>query len=407
MGRGCEFRPLQPASVLVAASLSLYCGSSQVTPRQISHSSTGAYEAALTATDAGFIASWYDIRDGNGEIYVRSIDDDGQPSGSETRLTRSPAESYEPSIAAFPGGRVAVGWYDKAADGTLTARIGLWTATGMNIWTNTLPGAGRNPVLAVDRGLIVAAWIRPASGSDGEDVWAARWNEVGELIGEPLRLGAAHRTTWNVNLDVDDEGVAWVVWDAVWQTRASELFLARVAREALPPEGGSLPPKGGSHVSVTRLTTDDGQESKYPDVALRSGDAALTWFDARDGNTEVYLFAGDAGELTSEIGGRARQVTNTRGESIGAYLAWNGTRIGLAWCDDTVGQHEIYFQPFDRRGKALAEARRVTDNSMSSLIPAIVPWREGFALAWSEFVPATPGGHGGRSDIAFAVVPSK
>ena len=116
---------------------------------------------------------------------------------------------------------------------------------------------------------------------------------------------------------------------------------------------------------------------------------ALTWFDARDGNTEVYLFAGPANELTSEIGSRAQRVTDTRGESIGAYLAWNGTRIGLAWCDDTVGQHEIYFQAFDRRGRATTAIRRVTDNTMSSLIPAIEPWRDGFALAWSEFVPAT------------------
>ena len=69
--------------------------------------------------------------------------------------------------------------------------------------------------------------------------WSARWNEAGEPIGAPRRLGVAHRTTWNVNLDIDDEGVAWIVWDAVWQTRASELFLARVARESLPPEGGS------------------------------------------------------------------------------------------------------------------------------------------------------------------------
>lgn len=390
MRRGCEFRPLRTASVLVVASLSVHCGSPPVTPRQVSHSSAGAYEAALAATGTGFIASWYDIRDGNGEIYVRALDGEGQPHGNEVRLTSNPAESYEPSIAAVPGGRVAVGWYDKAADGALTARIGLWTAAGVNIWTNTLPGAGRNPVLAADRGQIVVAWIRPAPAGDGEEVWSARWNEAGEPIGEPRRLGAAHRTTWNVNLDVDDDGVAWVVWDAVWQTRASELFLARVT-----PEGAS----------VTRLTSDDGKESKYPDVAVRGGDAALAWFDARDGNTEVYLFAGPAVELTSGIDGRARRITDTRGESIGAYLGWNGTRIGLAWCDDTVGQHEIYFQAFDRRGRALAESRRVTDNTMSSLIPAIEPWRDGFALAWSEFVPATPGGHGGRSEIAFALLP--
>ena len=293
------------------------------------------------------------------------------------------------------------GVYDKAADGTLTARVGLWTAGGVNIWTNTLPGAGRNPVLAADRGSDRGRLDPPAPAGDGEEVWSARWNEAGEPIGAPRRLGVAHRTTWNVNLDIDDEGVAWIVWDAVWQTRASELFLARVARDSLPPEGGS-----DAGVSVTRLTSDDGKESKYPDVAIQGGEAALTWFDARDGNTEVYLFAGPTNELTSEIGSRAQRVTDTRGESIGAYLAWNGTRIGLAWCDDTVGQHEIYFQAFDRRGRATTAIRRVTDNTMSSLIPAIEPWRDGFALAWSEFVPATPGGHGGRSEIAFALVQS-
>ena len=42
------------------------------------------------------------------EIYVRAVDGDGEPRGRETRLTSNPAESCEPSIAAFPGGRVAV-----------------------------------------------------------------------------------------------------------------------------------------------------------------------------------------------------------------------------------------------------------------------------------------------------------
>ena len=39
---------------------------------------------------------------------------------------------------------------------------------------------------------------------------------------------------------------------------------------------------------------------------------------------------------------RARRVTDTKGESIGAYVAWNHNRIGLAWCDNTPGQQEVY-----------------------------------------------------------------
>jgi hypothetical protein len=378
----------------------VHCAAPAAAPRQLSHSSAGAYEAALTATPSGFVASWYDIRDGNGEIYIRATDVNGQPGGQEIRLTRSAAESYEPSVAAYPDGRIAVGWYDKSSSGAFTAYVGVWTTGGATIWTTALPGAGRNPVLTVDRERIVVAWIRSAAIGDGEEVWAAVLNETGDVVGEPGRLGLAHRTTWNVNLVLDERGAAWVVWDAVWDTRASELFVARVTP-------GSLPPEGGSHIgiSVTRLTSDDGQDSKYPDVAVHGDNAAVTWFDAKGGNTEVYLFAGAAGQFTSAIEGRAQRVTETRGESIGAYLAANGPRLGLAWSDDTVGQHEVYFQAFDWAGRALTAAQRVTDNSMSSLVPAIEPWRNGFALAWNEFVPGEPGGHGGRSEIAFALMP--
>ncbi|MDE0831243.1 MAG: hypothetical protein OSB03_18790, partial [Vicinamibacterales bacterium] len=96
----------------------------------------------------------------------------------------------------------------------------------------------------------------------------------------------------------------------------------------------------------------------------------------------------------------------TPGESIGAYVNWNGGRIGLAWSDDHDGQHEVYFQPFDQGGAPLEPARRLTDNTTASLIPAIVPLADGFGLAWNEDIVAERGDHetGGRSEIVFARV---
>ena len=99
--------------------------------------------------------------------------------------------------------------------------------------------------------------------------------------------------------------------------------------------------------------------SKYPDLKIgdRQGRVALTWYDMRDGNDEVYLFVAGHSELRGEIDGRARRVTTTEGESIGAYVAWNGERVGLAWSDKTPGQHEIYFQSFDGAGQPLSVRR--------------------------------------------------
>ena len=82
----------------------------------------------------------------------------------------------------------------------------------------------------------------------------------------------------------------------------SELFLVRA---------------GSGAPTVARLSADDGRESKYPDVALRGNRVALTWYDTKDGNTEVYLFTGDATATSGELDDRARRVTRTNGASIG------------------------------------------------------------------------------------------
>jgi hypothetical protein len=129
----------------------------------------------------------------------------------------------------------------------------------------------------------------------------------------------------------------------------------------------------------------------------------LTWFDAKDGNTEVYLWTGASAAASGEVEAQARRVTTTSGESIGAYVTWNGSRVGLAWSDNTEGQHEVYFQPFDAAGGPLSGPVRVTMNTTSSLIPAIEPWGDGFALAWNEYVAAAEG-RVGKSEIAFAIV---
>jgi hypothetical protein len=356
-------------------------------PREISRSSAGAFEAALTAAASGPVAAWYDTRDGNGEIYIRRLGADGEPSSGEIRLTRSPEDSYEASVDAL-GDMLAVAWYDKASDGTLRGRAGLWSYDGVNEWLIDLPPNTRNPVLRANGRQVSLAWIQKAA--DGtEQVWSGVWNLRGRSL-HSQAIGPAHATTWNLNMALDDSGAAWVVYDAVSSTRASELFLARA---------------DARRVSLHRLTADDGSESKYPDIAINGEQVALTWFDARDGNTEVYLLATRSSALRDGlIDARARRVTQTPAESIGAYVAWNGDRIGLAWSDAAMGQHEVYFQPFDAGGAPLAPATRLTSTRAASLIPAIEPWRDGFALAWSEHVPTDEPHGGGRSEIAFAIV---
>jgi len=98
-------------------------------------------------------------------------------------------------------------------------------------------------------------------------------------------------------------------------------------------------------------------------------------------------------------------VTNTPGETIGACLAWNGDRIGLSWSDKISGQHEVYFESFDATGMPREAARRLTGNTTWSLVPAIRPRGDGFALAWNEYQPESVEAHNGGSEVFFLPVP--
>jgi hypothetical protein len=364
---------------------------SQNGPHPITQPGGGAYEASLTAAGGGFAVAWYDTRDGHPEIYSRFLDKRGEPIAPERRLTAGPDSAYEAEIATI-GDNLAVAWYEVAANRTSHAMLGLWSRDGRRLWARMLAlpeRISKNPVVRTTRNRIFCAWLAENAARDLE-VYAAWFDSKGNPVEAAQRLGPAGQTTWNVNATVDDRGRAWVAFDARVGTRADELYVARVDH---------------SSSRVTRLTADDGRPSKYPDLAVGNGRVALTWFDERDGNKEVYLFVAREEELVEGLEQRATRITDTPGESIGAYVAWNAKRrrFGLAWCDDTDGQHEVYFRPFDDRGRPLEAVRRLTFNATDSLIPAITASDDGFALVWNEYTPGQPGA-AARSEIAFMLV---
>ncbi len=349
-------------------------------PKQVSDSGFGAYEVSLATWDDGLAIGWYDTRDGNAEVYVRMLDADKNMKGGELRVTYTVAQSYEPDLATL-GDDLAIAWYEKSADTKESAQLALFARGGKTLWQRAL-GARintRNPVVRAFGGALFCAWIE-ADDAGAETVRGGWWNADGTVREAPVVLGRASATTWNLNAAIADDGTAYVVYDATTTAAPEELFVAKLAH-------------GSSR--VTQLTPSDGFVSKYPDLALAGDRAALAWHDERDGNREVYIAVGTVAELDGGIVSHAERVTKTSGESIGAYLAWNGDRLGVTWSDNSVRDYEVYFEPFNADGSSAAPARRITTTQPESLIPAIRPWRDGFAIAWSE---VTFGKNGAHSD---------
>ncbi len=364
-------------------------------PRAISESGHGAFEAALAPMKDGAAVVWQDSRHGDAEIYYRLVGRSGQPLGPEHRLTRDDVPSYAAQVAGLevevPGGverSIVVGWYEPVGP---TARLGAWGTNGKLHWHIALAQNGRNPVVVTHEDRIFSAWLQTGPAGDTE-VWAGWWDRTGTRLTDQRVVGAASATTWNLNAAIDEAGSAYVVWDAAVETQADEIWVARLSRDG---------------ETLHRVTSDDGFSSRYPDLSLAGDRAALTWFDKRDGNEEIYLRVGSLLDVLNGAAAGARRITNTPGESIGAYVAWNAGRFGLTWCDDSSGSYEVFFQSFNEAGDALEPAQQLTHTAAHSLIPAIEPWESGFALVWNELeiTDEPPHSPGAKAEIHFLHIP--
>ena len=364
---------------------------------QISDSGFGAFEADIEVLDADTVAiAWYDTRHSKAEIYLRLLDHRLKPISAEFRLSENNVESYEVDIVAL-GENIAASWYEIDASEHSVVKLGLWNRQGEQLWLKTLTAAGVNariPVLEVTaRGLFVA-WLETDAATDGR---ATAATIVGEWIDPaglshsgPFKIAAASINTWNLNVDIDSSGdstTVFLAFDAQYETVASELYLARISDRG---------------IEVNRLTDDDGYNSKYPDIALRDGRLALTWFDNLFGNNEIYLTVRSIADLSSpqvianlELG--ATRISRSEGDSIAAYLAWNENSLGLAWSDSAGDQHDVYFQQLDVTGNPQSDIRQLSHTEADSLIPSINPFASGFVLAWNE---VTVNAHDAKTNLS-------
>ena len=351
---------------------------------QISNSGFGAFEADIEVLDADTVAiAWYDTRHSQAEIYLRLLDHRLEPISAEFRLSENNVESYEVDIVAL-GENIAASWYEIDASKHSVVKLGLWNRQGEQLWLKTLTAAGvdaRIPVLEVTAQGLFVAWLESDVATDSQTTAAAI---VGEWIDPaglrppgPFKIAAASINTWNLNVDIDSSGdstTVFLAFDAQYETVASELYLARISDRG---------------IEVNRLTDDDGYTSKYPDIALGDGRLALTWFDNLFGNNEIYLTVRSIADLSSaqvianlELG--ATRISRSEGDSIGAYLAWNGNSLGLAWSDSAGDQHDVYFQQLDVTGNPQSDIRQLSHTEADSLIPSINSFASGFVLAWNE-----------------------
>jgi hypothetical protein len=165
---------------------------------QLTTAKGDASSVAIAAAQDGWLVSWVDSRDGNGEVYVTKVGRDLTRLGRERRVTNSPGDATDVAIAI----RDAVGWLawsdprETPREGLgdiYVARVHAEDATRAGIEVRVLSSAphSRSPQIATtsDGGALVA-WIEDAPGGiEGPGAaMIARLDPSGHVISAPARL---------------------------------------------------------------------------------------------------------------------------------------------------------------------------------------------------------------------------
>lgn len=344
-----------------------------------------AYELTLAISPETSWAGWHGGAGEESAIYLQPLDKDGAFPGQALRLSsEGKTLAYEPDLILAGGSPVAA-WYQKNPfTNELSAWMARLNASGRREWLVPLeqgPDWSRNPVVRVDGDRLLAAWIgQPSEATSARDpaIWYREFSLAGKPLAAPREVGRADRDTWNLNATLA-AGAMVLAYDAAGAGEVNELQLIEVS---------------GKGARQVQLTPDDDHASLYPDIQVNdAGMAALTWFDERDGNREIYLSIGPLADFLSGHMPSPIRVTHGEGESIGAYLAWNGNRIGLVWSDEAGGERRIFAQGFDSAGQPLSVARQLSTGRGNSSIPAIRASGDGFLVAWNDYEMEGTGGH--------------
>lgn len=133
----------------------------------------------------------------------------------------------------------------------------------------------------------------------------------------------------------------------------------------------------GSEVRLTEAAF----VSALPSAQWTGTEYAVTWFDGRHGNEEIYFARYDTtgGRIGDEV-----RVTDDPGQSRLATLAWTGSEFGITWQDNRSGSEEVYFVSLTETGTLKGDTAVVSTDTTSSWNPFVHWSGSDYIASWHD-----------------------
>jgi hypothetical protein len=234
-------------------------------------------------------------------------------------------------LAVDSSGNPQVVWYDETP-GNLeiyykksTNGGADWSANKRLTWNSA---RSMDPVIAVDSiGTVHLIWSDESHGD--MEIFHKKSTNGGGSWSSARRLTWGPSGSYAASVAIDSSDALHVVWNDYGPGNAEILYRRSTDR-------------GVSWAATKRLTWTSG-DTREPAVAVdSSGHLHVIWQDSEPGNRETFYKKSTDGGATWTA---SRRLSWTSGETRYPDIAVDSAfTIHAVWCDDTTGNHEIYYK---------------------------------------------------------------
>ncbi len=324
----------------------------------------------ITASGDNIHITWYEDRAADYEIYYKRSTNGGTNWDSDVRLTSNSGFSLYPSIAVS-GSVLHVVWQDTR-DGNEEIYYQRST-TGGTIWgaatrlTNS-PGGSKYPSVSVSGTLVHVFWHDFRSGS--WKIYYKRSTDSG--------------VNWSVDTRLSDQGAAIGAEGyastcvngnyvhAAWHDSRDGYFEIYYKRSI----------DGGNNWSADVRLSNDPQGSDVPSISASGNYVHVTWYDQRDGNSEIYYKrSSDNGDnWSTDI-----RLTNAPDNSFFPVIESSGNNVHIVWHDRRSGIYRPYYKHSSDHGVNWENDYVLNNEPNLAHHPFIAVSGSGVHVIWEDF----------------------
>ena len=311
--------------------------------------------------------TWVDTRDGNSEVYYKCSINGGISWGIDTRLTYNDSLADRPVIA-LSGSNLHVVW-TSCRDGNNEIYY-KHSTDGGTIWgadvrlTNYLGNSSFADISVLDS-VIHVVWYDNRDGT--ASIYYKRSTDGGVSWGSEVAIksGSGGANSASIAISGSDVYVTW----ADYRDGNLEIYYKHSTNA------------GDIWGSATRLTYNPAN-SQLPRMVISASIVHVAWYDARDGNYEIYYKRSTDGGLTWGVDTR---LTNASGNSKTITMLVSGSLVHIAWQDDRNGNYEIFYMCSMDGGLSWSSDTLLVNNNVTmSERPSIALSGDAVHLIWQD-----------------------